>query len=75
MFAFYSSKDKFSGLNTVKYAKIQLNNETSIAQVAEKYTEPENVERFIAEVKRINDIGTYGFFNEKNLMIPVFDSN
>ncbi len=75
IFAFYSSRDKFSGVTTIKYTKIQLNDETSIAQIAEKYTEPENVDRFIAEVKRVNGIESSGIFNEKNLMIPVFKSN
>ena len=75
LFAFYSSKDKFTGFNTIKYTQIQLGNETNITQIAEKYTKPENIDRFISEVKRINDIKSSGFLNKKNLMIPVFDSN
>ena len=75
LFAFYSSKDKFSGFDTIKYMQIQLRNETNVIQIAEKYTEPENMDRFIAEVKRINDLGSSGFSNKKNLMIPVFSSN
>ncbi len=75
LFAFYSSKDKFTGFNTIKYMQIQLGNETNITQIAEKYTEPENVDKFISEVKRINDLKSSEFLNKKNLMIPVFDSN
>ena len=75
LFAFYSSKDKFTGFDTVKYMQIQLKNETNIVQIAEKYTEPENMDRFIAEVKRINDLESSEYINKKNLMIPVFSSN
>ncbi len=75
LIAFYSSKDKFAGFDTVRYMQIQLRNETNVIQIAEKYTEPENMDRFIDEVKRINDLESSGFSNKKNLMIPVFSSN
>ncbi len=75
LIAFYSSKDKFAGFDTVRYIQIQLRNETNVIQIAEKYTEPENMDRFIDEVKRINDLESSGFSNKKNLMIPVFSSN
>ncbi len=75
LFAFYSSKDKFTGFDTIKYMQIQLSNETNVTQVAEKYTEPENIDRFIAEVKRINGLQSSGFSDKTNLIIPVFGTN
>ena len=55
-FAFYSSRDKFSGIDTMRYMKISLNNVTSVSELAEKYSDSKTKDKFVLELKKVNEI-------------------
>ena len=73
--AFYSSRDKFGGIDTMKYMKISLNSVTSVYELAEKYSDSNTKEKFVTELKKVNDISTSNFIDKKTVLIPVFRSN
>ena len=73
--AFYSSREKFGGIDTMKYTKISLNNVTSIYELAEKYSDSVTKDRFVAELRKVNGISTSDFIDKKTVLIPVFRSN
>jgi hypothetical protein len=74
-FAFYSSRDKFSGIDTMKYMKINLNNITSVSELAEKYSDSKTKDRFVSELKKVNDISSSDYIDRKTVFIPIFKSN
>ncbi len=74
-FAFYSSRDKFSGIDTKKYMKINLNNITSVSELAEKYSDSKTKDRFVSELKKVNDISSSDYIDRKTVFIPIFKSN
>jgi hypothetical protein len=74
-FAFYSSRDKFGGIDTMKYMKIQLNNATSIHELAEKYSDSKTKDKFVSELKKVNEISSSDYIDRKTVFIPVFKSN
>ena len=74
-FAFYSSRDKFDGIDTMKYMKISLNNVTSVSELAEKYSDSKTKDKFVLELKKINEISSADYINGKTVYIPIFKSN
>jgi len=75
LMAFYSSRDKFSGLDTTRYMRISLNNITSVQELAEKYSDSETKEKFVSELKKINEISSSEYIDKKTVFIPVLKSN
>ena len=75
LMAFYSSRDKFSGVDTKRYMRISLNNITSVQELAEKYSNSETKEKFVSELKKINEISSSEYIDKKTLFIPVLKSN
>ena len=74
-FAFYSSRDKFSGVDTMKYMKIHLDNATSVYELAEKYSDSKTKDKFVSELKKVNEISSSDYIDRKTVFIPVFKSN
>ena len=74
-FAFYSSRDKFSGIDTMKYMKIHLNNITSVSELAEKYSDSKTKDRVVSEIKKVNEISSYDYIDRTTVFIPIFKSN
>ena len=75
LMAFYSSRHKFSGVDTIRYMKISLSNVTSVQELAEKYSDSETKEKFVSELKKVNEISSSGYINKKTVFIPVLKSN
>ncbi len=73
--AFYSSRDKFSGIDTMKYMKISLNNATSVHELAEKYSDSKTKDKFVSELKKVNEISSSDHIDRKTILIPIFKSN
>ena len=73
--AFYSNRDKFSGLETVKYVKINISSPISAYELAEKYSNHKSKDRFVLELKKINDLGSVDSIDKSTLLIPVFKLN
>lgn len=75
LFAFYSSRDKFYSPEITKYIRISLENAVSLDELVEEYSDYDNRERFVSEVKKLNNIENSGFISRKTLIVPVFKSN
>ena len=74
-FAFYSSRDKFGGIDTMKYMQISLNSVTSVYELAEKYSDSKTKDKFVLELKKINEISSSDYINGDTVYIPIFKSN
>lgn len=73
--AFYSNRHKFSGLNTVRYMKINLNSPVSAVELAEKYSDVRSRDRFVSELKKVNGLSSTNNIDKNIILIPVFESN
>ena len=74
-FAFYSSRNKFSGIDTMRYMNISLNNVTSVYELAEKYSDSKTKDKFVSELKKVNEISSSDYIDRKTVFIPIFKSN
>ena len=75
LMAFYSSRHKFSGVDAIRYMKINLNDVTSVQELAEKYSDSETKEKFVSELKKVNEISSSDYIDKKTVFIPVLRSN
>ena len=75
LMAFYSSRDKFGRVDTTRYMRISLNDVTSVQELAEKYSDSETKEKFVSELKKVNDISSSEYIDKKTVFIPVLKSN
>lgn len=73
--AFYSNRHKFSSFETVKYVKINISAPVSAFELADRYSDPESKDRFVSELKKINNLGSAGNINKDIVLIPVFGSD
>jgi hypothetical protein len=73
--AFYSNRNKFSGLETVRYIKINLSSPVSAVELAEKYSDVKAKDRFVSELKRVNGLSSTENIDKDIVLIPVFESN
>ena len=75
LIAFYSNRHKFSGVDTIKYMKINLRSVTSINELAEKYSDSRTKEKFVSELKKVNQISSSDYIEKDTVFIPVLESN
>ena len=73
--AFYSNRHKFSGINTVRYIKINLSSPVSAVELAEKYSDARAKDRFVSELKKVNGLTSTRNIDKDIVLIPVFESN
>ena len=70
--ALYSSRYKFNGLNTIKYIRINLEKATYIDELVDKYSSSRSKDKFVSEIKKINDIDSFDYISgNKTIMIPI----
>ena len=74
LMAFYSNRHKFSGLSTARYQKINISNPVSVVDLAEKYSDSSTEEKFVSELKKINDLSS-DKIEKRTILIPVYNSN
>ena len=72
--AVFTNLDKFLSKETIKYTQINIENGIVIDDLISKYSNLENRETFIAEVKKINKLDNLERINKKSLIIPVIKS-
>jgi len=75
LMAFYSSRHKFGGVDTIRYMKISLSEVTNVQELADKYSDSETKEIFMSELKKVNEISSSDYINKKTVFIPVLKSN
>ncbi len=72
--AFYYNRYKFSGITTTRYARVNLEYETNIDELADKYSNNITKSRFVSEIKRINDIDTSDYIpGNSTIIIPIIE--
>lgn len=72
--AVFTNLDKFLSKETIKYTQINIENGIMIDDLISKYSNQENKETFIAEVKKINNLNDGEYINKKSLIIPIIKS-
>lgn len=74
MTAICSNRYKFASLSTIKYIRINLENSTNINDLANKYSDNRTKEKFVSEIKRINNIGSLDYISgNKTIIIPLIE--
>ena len=73
--AFYSNRHKFSGLETVRYMRINLSSPVSAVELAEMYSDVKSKDRFVIELKKVNGLSSTESIDREIIFIPVFESN
>ncbi|OFW64796.1 MAG: hypothetical protein A2Z35_01740 [Actinobacteria bacterium RBG_19FT_COMBO_36_27] len=72
--AVYSNRYKFSGINTIKYRSISVNNETSIGELANRFSDNITKAKFVSETERINNLGSSDYIPINSiLIIPIIE--
>ena len=56
LFAIYTNKSRFYTSETVKYSRVTIDEKTNIKTIVNQYSNLDNKERFISELKKINDL-------------------
>jgi len=51
--AVYNSRYKFTGINTIKYIRINIERATNIDELVEKYSSNRTREKFVSEIKKM----------------------
>ncbi len=73
IYALYTNKSRFYNLETVKYSQITIDETNDINDVISTYSDKNNKDKFISEVKKVNNLSSLS--NEsvygKTLYIPV----
>lgn len=73
--AFYFNRYKFSSINIIRYEKVNLEEETSITEIAGKYSDNKSKEKFVSEIKRINNISSPGYIpGNSTIIIPIIET-
>jgi hypothetical protein len=72
--AVFTNIDKFLSKETIKYTQIYTGSGIMIDDLISKYSNQEDKETFIAEVKKINKLNDGEYINKKSLIIPIIDS-
>jgi len=72
--AVFTNLDKFLSKETIKYTQINVESGIMIDDLISKYSNQENKETFIAEVKKINKLNDGEYINKKSLIIPIIKS-
>lgn len=74
MTAICSNRYKFASLSTIKYIRINLENSTNINDLANKYSDNRTKEKFVSEIKRINNMGSLDYISgNKTIIIPLIE--
>jgi len=72
--AICSNRYKFASINTIKYIRINLENSTNINDLANKYSDNRTKEKFVSEIKRINNMGSLDYISgNKTIIIPLIE--
>ena len=69
--AIYSNINKFTGPSIERYTQINVKSKSDINEVMEKYSNPENKEMFLAEIKKVNNIESLDHIGKKIIIIPI----
>jgi len=67
--AFYFNRYKFSGINTIKYKSISVNNETNIDELANRFSDNITKVKFVSETERINNLGSSDYIPGNSILI------
>jgi len=74
MTAIGRNRYKFAILSTIKYIRINLENSTNINDLANKYSDNRTKEKFVSEIKRINNMGSLDYISgNKTIIIPLIE--
>lgn len=56
VFAVYTNKSRFYSTETVRYSLITIDEKTDIQEIIRQYSNQDNKERFISEIKKVNGL-------------------
>jgi cell division protein YceG involved in septum cleavage len=76
IYALYSNKSRFYSSETIKYSQITIDENTDINEVISEFSEKNNEEKIISEIKKVNNLSNLN--NEsvygKTLFIPIIEN-
>jgi len=72
--AICSNRYKFASISTIKYIRINLENSTNINDLANKYSDNRTKEKFVSEIRRINNMESLDYISgNKTIIIPLIE--
>ena len=73
--AVYNSRYKFTGINTIKYIRINIERATNIDELVEKYSSNRTREKFVSEIKKMNNMDSIDYISgNKTMIIPIIEN-
>jgi len=71
--AFYYNRYKFNGTTSItRYTKVSLEYETNLNELANKYSDNETKEKFVSEIRRINNIDSSDYIpGNSTIIVPI----
>ncbi len=73
--AIYSNKYKFNSIDTVKYIRINIERATNIEELVDKYSSNRTKEKFVTEIKKINNMDSFDYISgNKTIIVPIIEN-
>ena len=69
--AIYANKSHFYNPQIIKYKQISIESDQEIFDLADSYNDIKQKDKFISEVKKINNINSFDNISKKIIIIPI----
>lgn len=73
--AVYTNLETFKSTDTVRYAKVNLEGNKNIDYLVKKYSGPNTKDKFISEIKRVNDLDSVESLENTVILVPILETN
>ncbi len=69
--AIYSNRNQFQNPVVLRYKQISIEHDKDIYNILENYSDIRQKDKFISEVKKINNINSFDNITKKTIIIPI----
>ena len=73
--AICTNLDRFKSTDTVRYTKVSIENKSNLENIMRKYSDPLTKDKFINELKRVNDLDSIENIENKVILVPILKTN
>ena len=69
--AIYSNRNQFQNPVVLRYKQISIEQDKDIYAILDNYSDNKKKDKFISEVKKINNINSFDNITKKTIIIPI----
>jgi len=73
--AIITNLDRFKSTSTIRYAKVSIDSQKNLDDILDKYSDPNTEDKFISELKRVNDLDSIDNIENAVILVPVLKRN